>query len=107
MQVYAMTDFKYDQQGVTRRHFSADPGRRFTLKTVKATENTEVTILGQKGQCDWDQNDEGLHITAFNKHTVQIIKTPPESPEAARRDWIWGPDWPVALKITNVTPIER
>ena len=99
--LYAITDFSYDEEGTSRRQFS---GRRFSLKSVKATEQTKVIILGQSGECPWHQDDNGLHIEAFNRHTVQIIAYPGSNPEFARRGHSWGPDWPVALKITNVKP---
>ena len=101
--LYAITDFSYDEKGTMRHQFS---GRRFSLKSVKATEETKVSILGQSGECEWCQDDKGLHITAFNKHTVQIIAYPGSNPEFVQRGHSWGPDWPVAIKITNVKPIE-
>jgi alpha-L-fucosidase len=99
--LYAITDFDYDEEGTSWRQFS---GRRFSLKSVKATEETEVVILGQSGKCEWRQDDEGLHITAFNKHTVQIIAYPGSNTEFVQRGHSWGPDWPVAVKITHVKP---
>jgi alpha-L-fucosidase len=97
--LYAVTEFDYDEEGTTRRKFS---GRRFTLKSVRATEETEVSILGQEGGCSWSQDDQGLHITAFNEHTIQLIAYPGSRPEFKEREWFWGPDWPVALRITAV-----
>jgi hypothetical protein len=76
---------------------------------VKATPETKVTMLSQAGDCEWTQGPNGLAITAVKKHTVQLIRTPGETraPEPGRapgrrRDWTWGPNWPVALKITGV-----
>jgi alpha-L-fucosidase len=97
--LYAITDFDYDAEGTTWRQFS---GRRLTLRSVLATEDTEVSILGQEGGCSWQQDDDGLHITAFNLHTVQFIAYPGSRPEFVQRRWHMGPDWPVALKITGV-----
>jgi alpha-L-fucosidase len=91
--LYAITDFDYDAEGTTWRQFS---GGRLTLRSVLAMEETEVSILGQEGGCSWHQDDDGLHITAFNLHTVQFIAYPGSM----------GPDWPVALKITGVMPKE-
>lgn len=102
--LYAITDFDYEEEGTSRRLFS---GRRFTLKSVQTTEQTKVSILSQEGDCDWRQDDNGLHITAFNRHTVQIIKYPIKKPESEHLNYIWGPDWPVALKITDVKPLKR
>lgn len=102
--LYALTDFSYDEKGTARHQFS---GRRLSLKSVKATEQTKVSILGQSGECEWYQDEEGLHITAFNNHTVQIIAYPGSNPEFVQRGHSWGPDWPVAIKITNVEPFEK
>jgi alpha-L-fucosidase len=102
--LYAVTDFSYDEEGTSWREFS---GRRLSLKSVKTSELTKVTILGQSGECEWHQDDLGLHITAFNKHTVQIIAYPGSNPEFVQRGHSWGPDWPVAIKITNVMPAVR
>jgi alpha-L-fucosidase len=101
--VYAITDFDYDEEETSWRNFS---GRRMTLKSVDATEETEVTIPGQSGECQWHQDEKGLHIEAFNKHTVQIIAYPGRNPEFIQRGHSWGPDWPVAIKMTNVKPAE-
>jgi alpha-L-fucosidase len=102
--LYAITDFSYDEKGAARHQFS---GRRLILKSVKASEKTEVSILGQSGGCDWHQDEEGLHIAAFNTHTVQIIAYPGSDPQLVQRGHSWGPDWPVAIKLTNVRPIEK
>jgi alpha-L-fucosidase len=99
--LYAITDFSYDEEGTSWQQYS---GRRLSLKSVKATEETKVSILGQNGECLWHQDDNGLHITAYNKHTVQIIAYPGSNPEFVQRGHSWGPDWPVAIKITNVMP---
>ena len=101
--LYAITDFSYDEEGTSWQQFS---GRRFSLKSVKATELTKVSILGQSVEFPWLQDEKGLHITAFNKHTVQIIAYPGSNPEFVHRGHGWGPDWPVALKITHVKPTE-
>ena len=102
--LYAFADFSYEEEGASRMPFS---GRRFTLKSVIATDQTEVSILGQEGTCQWQQDENGLHITAFNKHTVQIIKPPGEIPKSEHGNYIWGPDWPVAVKITHVNPMKK
>ena len=102
--LYALTDFSYDEKGKARHQFS---GRRLSLKSVKATEQTTVSILGQSGECEWHQDDLGLHITAFNNHTVQIIAYAGSDPELVQRGHSWGPDWPVAIKITDVRPASK
>ena len=102
--LYAITDFSYDEEGTSWQRFS---GRRLSLKSVKATDLTEITILGQSGECQWNQDDEGLHITAFNRHTVQIIAYPGRNPEFRHRQWSWGPEWPVAIRITHVKPVPK
>jgi alpha-L-fucosidase len=102
--LYAIADFDYDAEGTSWREFSA---RRLTLKSVQATESTSVSILSQSGECQWEQDEGGLHIAAFNNHTVQIIAYPGSNPEFKDRGWSWGPDWPVAIKITNVKPVQR
>ena len=101
--LYAITDFDYALGSAERLPFS---GRKITLKSARATENTTVTVVGQRGEFKWHQDEDGLHVEAFNYHTVQMIKYPIEKPQTEERDWIWGPDWPVALKITNVLPVE-
>lgn len=102
--LYAIAEFDYDAEGLTGRQFS---GRRLTLRSVLATEATEVSILGQEGGCTWHQENGGLHITAVNQHTVQIIAPPASRSGVRERHWGWGPAWPVALKITNVEPLDR
>lgn len=102
--LYAITDFSYDEEGTSRQQFS---GRKLRLKSVIATEQTEVTVLGQSGECPWRQDDKGMYIEAFNSHTVQIIAYPGSNPEFVNRGHSWGPDWPVAVKITHVKPAEE
>jgi len=99
--LYAITDFDYDAEGTSWQQFSAC---RLTLKSVQATESTTVSIVSQNGECRWKQDEKGLHITAFNNHTVQIIAYPGSNLEFKERGWSWGPDWPVAIKMTNVKP---
>lgn len=101
--LYAITEFDYGLGSEERLPFS---GRNITIRSVRATENTKVTVLGQRGDLEWRQEETGLHIEARNYHPVQMIKYPIEKPETEERDWIWGPDWPVALKITNVQFVE-
>ncbi len=102
--LYAIVDFDFDSEGTTRRSFS---GRRLILRSVLATEATEVSILGQEGGCSWSQENDGLHIAAFNKHTVQIIANPGSLTESEQSRWSMGPDWPVAIRIRAVKPVQR
>ncbi len=101
--LYAITNFDYASGSEERLPFS---GRKITLRSVRATEDTKVSVLGQRGVFKWRQDEEGLHIEAYNYHTVQMIKYPIEKPSTEERDWIWGPNWPVAIKITNVLPVD-
>ncbi len=102
--LYAILDFNFDEEGMSGRQFS---GRRFSLNSVHTTDQTSVTILGQSGECPWHQDEKGLHITAYNQHTVQIIAYPGGNPEIKKGGHSWGPDWPVAIKITHVKPMVR
>jgi hypothetical protein len=101
--VFAFSDLTYGMPGI-----EAHAGCRFTLKSVKTTPETEVSVLSQSGGCEWFEDEEGLHITVSRIHTVQLVKTPPLSEDAEEalksRSFAWGPDWPVAVKITKVKP---
>jgi alpha-L-fucosidase len=102
--LYAILDFDFDEEGMSGSQFS---GRRFSLNSVQATEQTSVTILGQSGECPWHQDEKGLHIAAYNRHTAQIIAYPGNNPEIKARGHSWGPNWPVAIKITHVKPFVK
>ena len=54
---------------------------------------------------DLPKDEEGLHITSFSQHTVQIVAYPGSNSEFKQRGWSWGSGWPVAIKITNVKPV--
>jgi len=101
--VYAFSDLDYGMEGI-----QAHSGCRFTLKSVKATPETKISVLSQDGGCEWTEDELGLHITVSRIQTIQFIKTPPlpENSDSAlkRRSFVWGPDWPVVVKITNVQP---
>ncbi len=99
--VYAFVDLDFDWEGVTSRQFS---GREITLHSLRASEDTHITVLGQSGECEWSQDDQGLHIKLWNHHTVQFIARPsPRSRNSTSdREFIWGPDWPVAIKISHI-----
>jgi alpha-L-fucosidase len=100
--VYAFADLEYGLEGV-----KSWAGCRFTLKSVKATPATRVTVLGQEGGVEWTEDAKGLHITVARTHTLQFIKRPVSAkmrPGEKFELYTWGPDWPVAVKITNVRP---
>lgn len=101
--VYALVDLDY---GMTAP--GAHAGRKFTLRSVRTTPETKVTLLSQAGECEWKEDEEGLHITVFRKHTVQLIRAAEK--DVATEDGgektplTWGPDWPVAVKISHAVP---
>jgi hypothetical protein len=79
---------------------------------VKATPQTKISVLSQAGDCEWKEDAQGLHITVYRKQTVQLIRKPPQKTgdDKAAGDAIqitWGPDWPVAIKMTNVLPAKQ
>ncbi|MBL8217487.1 MAG: alpha-L-fucosidase [Bryobacterales bacterium] len=74
--------------------------RDFVLKSLRATDKTQVTVLGQNGRVleyrpevnpapTWQQKDDGLHIRAMFTHRLQDNSKWPN---------------PIVLKITNVKP---
>jgi len=103
--VYAFSDLTYGMEGV-----GAQAGCRITLKSVRSTPETQVTVLSQEGGVEWSEDSQGLHITVSRTHTVQFIKTPPltenANPDIKQRSFVWGPDWPIAVKITHAVPAE-
>ena len=78
------------------------------LKSVVASPDSKVTILSQQGECPWEQTAAGLKITLNREQTVRLIKAPPvpgNQPESSdRQRLVWGPLWPVAVKITKASP---
>lgn len=104
--VYAFADLEYGLEGL-----KAPAGCRFTLKSVKTTPETKVSVLSQAGGCEWIEDAQGLHISISRIHTIQLIKTPALKAGAKQGAKIgplsWGPDWPVAIKITNTKPAEK
>jgi alpha-L-fucosidase len=78
------------------------------LKSVVASPDTKVTIVSQEGDCPWEQTPAGLKITLNRKQTVRLVKAPPDpgkKPESSDVQRLtWGPDWPVAVKITKASP---
>jgi alpha-L-fucosidase len=107
--VYAFTDLDYNPgPGKQNRQ----PGRVLTLKSVKSTPATKISLLSQAGDLEWKEDAQGLQIKVERKQTVQMIRTPGTKPakpdlEDSAISIAWGPDWPVAVKITNVKPAEN
>ncbi len=101
--VYAFADLEFGLEGI-----KAPSGCRFTLRSVRTTPQTTVSVLSQAGGCEWREDAEGLHIAVSRIHTIQLIKTPPLKAGSRRAaefgPFTWGPNWPVAIKITNVKP---
>jgi alpha-L-fucosidase len=107
--VYAFADLDYSAPPSSS---SRRPGRLLTLKSLKATPATKVTLLSQAGDLEWKEDAQGLHIRVERKQTVQMIRKPGSKSASAEKadaaiDIAWGPDWPVALKITNVQPVQN
>ena len=107
--VYAFTDLDYNP-GPGKRN--RQPGRVLTLKSVKSTPATKISLLSQAGDLEWKEDAQGLQIKVERKQTVQMIRTPGTKParpdlEDSAISIAWGPDWPVAVKITNVKPAEN
>jgi alpha-L-fucosidase len=102
--VYAMADLVYGLEGI-----KAAAGCRFTLKSVRTTPETQVSVLSQAGGCEWSEDEQGLHITVSRDHTIQLIRNPLVKagikPDEKIPPLTWGPDWPIAIKITGVKPV--
>ncbi len=102
--LYAFAPLSYGLEGI-----KAPAGCRFTLKSVKASPDTEISVLSQAGGCEWSEDEEGIHITVSRTHTVGFIKTPAFKPglkpDREFGPYTWGPDWPVVVKITKARPV--
>ncbi len=98
--VYAFADLRFGMEGI-----GAPAGCRFTLKSVKTTPDTRVSVLSQAGGCEWKEDAAGLHVSVSRIHTIQLVKTPAAAAGtkagAKLGPYTWGPDWPVVVKITN------
>jgi alpha-L-fucosidase len=102
--LYAFVDLDYELKGP-----GSHAGRTFTLKSVKASPETKITLLSQAGECEWKEDGRGLHITVMRKQTIRLIQDPVRrkeaGPDGSEKTFLsWGPDWPVAVKITNAKP---
>ena len=69
--VYALADLQYGLPGI-----EAPAGCRITLKSVKTTPETKISVLSQEGGVEWKEDAQGLHITASRIQTIQLIKPP-------------------------------
>ncbi|OGD18105.1 MAG: hypothetical protein A2V76_10180 [Candidatus Aminicenantes bacterium RBG_16_63_14] len=82
--------------------------RTIVLESVAASPETKVTLLGQEGDLPWEQTPAGLKITVNRKQTIRLVKAPAgpgEKAESSDKQRLnWGPDWPVAVKITKAIP---
>jgi alpha-L-fucosidase len=77
--------------------------REFTIKSVRAGEETQVSVLGHAGRVleyqpkvnpepRWTQDDAGLHVSIMRAQRIY-------------NDWKW-PN-PVVLKITHARPVKE
>ena len=102
--VYAFADLEYGLAGI-----KAPAGCRFTLRSVRTTPETTISVLSQDGGVEWVEDSGGLHVTVSRTHTIQLIKNPLAEagvkPGQKISPLAWGPDWPVAVKITKVKPV--
>jgi alpha-L-fucosidase len=84
--------------------------RSFVLKSIKASPETKITMLSQSGECEWKEDANGLHITVTRKQTIRLVRAPAKkgtsTENSDKQELTWGPDWPVAVKITNARPAE-
>ncbi len=101
--VYAFVDLEYGLPGA-----KAPAGARFTLRSVRTTPETRISVLSQNGGVEWIEDSGGLHVTVSRTHTIQLIKNPlaaaGEKPGQEISPLAWGPDWPIAVKIANIKP---
>ena len=74
--------------------------KEFTLKSVRATERTQVAVLGQSGrvleyrpevvpEARWEQKDSGLHLSVVRAQRIYINSRWPN---------------PIVIKLTHVQP---
>jgi alpha-L-fucosidase len=85
---------------VTKTDWPKGKRKTFTLKSVRATDETEIEILGQSGRvleyqpnvnpkATWTQDENGLHITAMRAQRIYNNSKWPN---------------PVVIKITHARP---
>jgi alpha-L-fucosidase len=97
--VYAIASLESGLEGI-----KAPLGGRFTLRSVRTTPETKITVLGQEGGVEWKEDARGLHVTVSRTQTVQLVKSPAPKVGVKDRTFGWGPAWPVAVKITKAVP---
>jgi hypothetical protein len=73
------------------------------LTSIQASPDTKVSLLSQAGDLAWTQDARGLHVKVERRHTIQLIRKPGTKPGDPIQI-VWGPDWPVAVKITHAKP---
>ncbi len=82
--------------------------RTIVLSSVAASPGTKVALLGQEGDIPWEKTTDGLKFSVARKQTIRLVKAPPLPGDKAvssdKQRLVWGPDWPVAVKITGVAP---
>ena len=82
--------------------------RSLVLKSIASTPETKATLLGQDGELVWEQTAGGLKIDVVRKQTIRLLMAPLQpggwegSPD--KQALTWGPDWPVAVKLSGVRP---
>ncbi|MDP8244447.1 MAG: alpha-L-fucosidase [Candidatus Hinthialibacter antarcticus] len=87
---------------VTKTPWKYGEKKTFSLKSVKATDETVVSVLGQNSEVleyqpdvipktEWSQDEDGLHISAYRAQRLYNDKKWPN---------------PVVLKITNAEAVE-
>ncbi len=107
--VYAFADLKYGQGA------GLEPqGRRIRLRSVRSAPGMKIELLSQAGDLEWTEDAQGLLVTVVRRQTIQLVTAPaapggsPAKGDASEREPItWGPDWPVAIKITGAKPAAR
>ncbi|MBN2244971.1 MAG: alpha-L-fucosidase [Candidatus Aminicenantes bacterium] len=100
--VYALADPEYGLEDI-----ESPLGCRIILKSVHTSPETTISVLSQKGGVEWNEDDQGLHITVSRTQTIQIVRLPEPlkvHPQFSNRTYSWGPAWPIAIKITHVQP---
>jgi alpha-L-fucosidase len=82
--------------------------RTLLLRSVATTPETKVTLLGQEGELPWEQTPAGLKVSVTRKQTIRLVKAPPlpgaKAESSDKQRLVWGPDWPVAIKIVGAAP---
>jgi alpha-L-fucosidase len=87
-----------------------DGSRSFLLRSVKLTPESKITLLSQAGGCAWKEEAGGLRISVQRTQTIRLVKARAKKGEGKenpdKQELTWGPDWPVAVRITNAKPAQ-